>query len=387
MKYNLYKLYGSLFGKCVFTISLLFTILSGANAQTQLVKWDFSSFTNTPTNSLPQNTGKLVTAVGQNQAAFISAVGLPTDPPFICNGWDVPASTAYFLINFSTLNYESNTITYLLGAFQFGAKSFQPQYSVSGAGGPWTDFGTAVTFPAAGGDQMFTNVPLPAACDNQANVWVRLLSTTTPFSNGGDYVDEIEVNGNLMVPLPVSLSGFNVRAEKNHNLVSWGTETETNNSHFDLQHGTNGNDFITIATIPSKAINGNSHSRLDYSYADINTANGHNYYRLQQTDINGRFIYSEVLDIVNTHTNNPVKVYPNPVIDLLHIELYAEEAYPLTLTLTDIQGRLVKKTYHDVSAGSNNIVTDMKTTTAGIYTLQLYRGKDLIHSQKMRAGK
>lgn len=383
MKYNLYKLYGSWFGKSIFTLSLLFTLLSGANAQTQLVKWDFSSYTNTPTSNLPQNSGKLVTAVGQNQAAFVSAVGLPYDPPYICNGWDVPANTAYFLINFNTQNYASNTISYFLGAFQFGVKSFQPQYSVSGVGGPWIDFGTAVTFPAAGGDQMFTNVPLPAACDNQVNVWVRLLSTTTTFNNGGDYIDEIEVNGNIMVPLPVSITDFNVQTENNNNLVSWVTETETNNSHFDIQRGTNANDFMTIASIPSKAMNGSSSARLNYSYVDMQPGTGHNYYRLQQTDINGRSVYSNILNIVNVATGAGVKVYPNPAKEVLHIEVYAENKLPLTVTLTDIHGTIMKKISSEVSAGVNHIVTDMKTFVPGIYTLQVYRGNSLIHTQKV----
>lgn len=382
MKHNFYKFSNAWLRKSIFTIALLFTILS-AEAQTQLVEWTFANFTNTPTANLPQNAGKLVTAVGQTQAAFVSAVGLPTDPPYICNGWNVPANTAYFLINFSTLNYSSTTITYLLGAFQFGVKSFQPQYSIISAGGPWINFGTPVTFPGVGGSQMFTDVPLPALCDNQNNVWVRLLSTTTTGNTGGDYIDEIEVNGDIMVPLPISISNFNIQTENTHNRINWTTETENNNSHFDLQRSTNAKDFTTIASIPSKAMNGNSNVLLNYNYTDINPASGDNYYRLKQTDINGSFVYSEVLHVVNSNSSSAIKVYPNPVTDVLNIELYSENALPLTLTLTDVQGRIVKKISSDLSIGMNSIAVDLKTLLTGIYTLQLYQGNNLIHTQKV----
>jgi len=382
MKQNFYKLSMSWFTKSILTITLLFTMLA-TNAQTQLVQWNFSNFTNTPTSSLPQNNGKLVTAVGQNQPAFVSSVGTPFDPPYICNGWNVPANTAYFLINFSTLNYGSNTITYFLGAFQFGVKSFQPQYSVVSDLGPWIDFGTAVTFPGAGGNQMFTNVPLPLICDNQPNVWVRLLSTTTTVNTGGDYIDEITVSGNIMVPLPVSISNFSIKTEKNNNLVSWTTETETNNSHFDLQKSTNANDFTTIANIPSRAKDGNSNTQLNYSYADANPAAGHNYYRLKQTDINGSVVYSEVLHAVNSKSDASIRVYPNPAKDMLNIEVYSANGLPLTLTLTDMQGNVVKKISSDISIGNNAIAVDMKPLLTGIYTLHLYQENSLIHTEKV----
>src|SRR5688572_3146190 len=117
MKQKIYTLYGLWMKRTILASSLIFTILFTANAQTQLVQWNFSNFSNTPTANLPQNAGKLVTAVGQSQAAFISAAGTLYDPPYIVNGWNQPGDV-YFLLNFSTLGYMNNTISYYLGAFE-----------------------------------------------------------------------------------------------------------------------------------------------------------------------------------------------------------------------------------------------------------------------------
>jgi hypothetical protein len=383
MKHKLYTFNNLWLRKTLATGLLLMAVIFHAHAQTQLVKWDFSGFTNTPTSSIAQNNGKLVTAVGQNQAAFVSAVGTTYDPPYICNGWNVPANTAYFLINFSTLNFDNINITYFLGAFQFGAKSFQPQYSVVSNTGPWLDFGTAVTFQPAGGDFLFTNVPLPADADNQPNVWVRLLSTTTTINTGGDYIDEIEVMGSPMVPLSVNISDFTVLNKNEQNILNWSTATETNNSHFELQMSDDATTYRTLATIQSQAAAGNSYEALYYSYTDQPVKAGHHFYRLKQTDKDGRAVYSKVIDIVNTYTDAAVKIYPNPVIDVLNVEIAAHEDFDMSLTLTDVQGRLVKKSVSRLTSGINQLSTDMRALLPGVYTIQLYQDDLLIYTQKI----
>lgn len=322
--------------------------------------------------------------MGQTQAPFISFAGTLYDPPYIVNGWDVPANTAYFLINFSTVGYINNTITYYLGAFQFGAKNFQPQFSVISPAGPWLDFGTAVTFPGAGGAVMFTNESLPALADNQPNVWVRMLSTSTPVGNGGDYIDEIEVLGTPLVPLSVNIADFTVKTNNSQNILNWGTASENNSRDFELQTGTDGATFSTIATIATKAINGNSNEKLNYSYVDADPAVGHNFYRLKMSDKDGQVIYSKVVDLLNTLTTEPVNIYPNPAKDVVNIDLFATYEYTATISLTDMLGKLVKKVNVQVVSGNNHIVTDMKGMVTGIYTLQISNENGVIHTQKLK---
>jgi len=81
------------------------------------------------------------------------------------------------------------------------------------------------------------------------------------------------VNADLNVPtglfvevLPVKQNGLNAKINGNVLTVNWYTETETNNKHFIVQTSTNGSTWKDIGTVASKASNGNSTTRLDYSF-------------------------------------------------------------------------------------------------------------------------
>ncbi|MDP4130790.1 MAG: hypothetical protein Q8918_16895 [Bacteroidota bacterium] len=66
--------------------------------------------------------------------------------------------------------------------------------------------------------------------------------------------------------LPVGLSNFHVAQNNNGILISWRTEMESNNSRFIIQKSTDGLVFADVASITSKADNGNSSVPLNYSY-------------------------------------------------------------------------------------------------------------------------
>jgi len=66
--------------------------------------------------------------------------------------------------------------------------------------------------------------------------------------------------------LPAGLSYFHVARNNNGILFSWRTEMESNNSRFIIQKSIDGLVFTDIASVTSKADNGNSSVSLNYSY-------------------------------------------------------------------------------------------------------------------------
>jgi VCBS repeat-containing protein len=180
-----------------------------ALAQSSMVKWSFGA-SNSPSSNVAINAGKLVTAVGQSSSAFATTgLGFPNEPIYICNNWNVGLGNAYWLINFSTTGYTSTSINFNLGTFQFGPKDFKMQYSTSSATGPWTDQGFTVAFGAVGASGVLNSYSqnLPAACDNQTNVWLRLVTTSAPSSTGGGIIDEVEILGTASNTAPTFTGG------------------------------------------------------------------------------------------------------------------------------------------------------------------------------------
>lgn len=66
--------------------------------------------------------------------------------------------------------------------------------------------------------------------------------------------------------LAVDFMGFNVNRSSQGLLLDWVTGTEQNSSYFVIERSTDGKNFREVARIPTQALNGNSRSRLYYSY-------------------------------------------------------------------------------------------------------------------------
>lgn len=116
--------------------------------------------------------------------------------------------------------------------------------------------------------------------------------------------------------LPVKLSLFNAVETKNGNLLSWHTEQEIDNAFFSVEHSTDGRNFSPIGRI---AGSGTSSIARSYSFLHDGVSEGKHFYRLAQTDINGRVDHSAIVSVTNAKKINIIRVTPNPVTDMLSI--------------------------------------------------------------------
>lgn len=116
--------------------------------------------------------------------------------------------------------------------------------------------------------------------------------------------------------LPVKLSRFNAVETKNGNLLSWQTEQEIDNAFFSVEHSTDGRNFNPIGRV---AGSGTSSVARSYSFLHDGVSEGKHFYRLAQTDRNGRVEYSAIVSVTNAKRINMISVTPNPVTDMLSI--------------------------------------------------------------------
>ena len=96
--------------------------------------------------------------------------------------------------------------------------------------------------------------------------------------------------------LPVELVSFSGIKKDNNNILNWTTASEINNAYFTVEKSYNGFDFEWVGTqegtSPSTQI-------VNYSLTDYNIIETLNYYRLKQTDFDGKFEYSNIISIDN----------------------------------------------------------------------------------------
>lgn len=145
----------------------------------------------------------------------------------------------------------------------------------------------------------------------------------------------------------LSVTGLELKGERISNTLvqlKWKTLSEYNNKGFDIEraYSTNNNNFVFDGFVVS---NGNSKGESHYQQKDLNDYNGITYYRLKQTNIDGKFVYSNVISVKGYLEPAALKIYPNPgnssnVIFSVSGIINAEKA---SISITDAMGRNV---YH-----------------------------------------
>lgn len=148
--------------------------------------------------------------------------------------------------------------------------------------------------------------------NNTINEWIRPPVGTVDMSN--NVVSSIQSNNNATVwcvidknfPLPVELLSFDGNCKNNEYIeFEWITASEINNDYFTIEGST---DAITYSSLGKIEAYGNSNSIIKYSYTL--KLNDNKYYRLRQTDYDGKLSVSNSISI--NCTQNRIKIYPNP---------------------------------------------------------------------------
>lgn len=116
---------------------------------------------------------------------------------------------------------------------------------------------------------------------------------------------------NAASPLPIELLYFNAKLNNDIVDLSWATAAELDNDFFTIERAVNVEEFETIGDpIDGK---GTTNEKSEYTTQDENPIYGRSYYRLKQTDFDGKFSYSDV-QVINYEGPrfSVLRVYPNP---------------------------------------------------------------------------
>jgi hypothetical protein len=131
------------------------------------------------------------------------------------------------------------------------------------------------------------------------------LSTFSPFTFGAIQQD--------LNPLPIKLLRFTATPAKSKIDLLWITAQEKNNDRFTLERSGDG---ISYEILEEQAGAGNSDRVLTYEAEDTNPLKGINYYRLKQTDYDGKFEYFGPV-AASVNAVKTIDVFPNPTSDVI----------------------------------------------------------------------
>ena len=162
--------------------------------------------------------------------------------------------------------------------------------------------------------------------------------------------------------LSVKLVDFAVAAENNRVKINWSTATETDNDHFTVERSSDGSDWSAVATVKGA---GNSTSLITYQAYDESPVNGTSYYRLKQTDFDGKATYSATDVVKLSGLAKNISLFPVPnasnTVNIKGITDYSNHDFSLINT----SGKIVFTTTLSKSS------VDLPSVETGIYIVRL----------------
>jgi len=169
--------------------------------------------------------------------------------------------------------------------------------------------------------------------------------------------------------LPVELVSFYAICEGNFIDLFWETASEKNSDYFDVERSSDGVIWMKVGELKSA---GNSKKQLEYSFRDI-SKDENVYYRLKQVDFDGKSEFSEIIAVkCFEHSSFEIKVYPNPVKDILFINTNIDEPRNSYLYLRNISGQLI---YEISDLKKGELFIDVSDFKPGLYFLQINNGQ------------
>ena len=179
--------------------------------------------------------------------------------------------------------------------------------------------------------------------------------------------------------LPVELRSFTAALNENNITLSWKTSTEVNNRGFEIEKKISeatvlDNNWNKIGFVKG---NGNSNSPKDYSFVDKNLTGGGKYqYRLKQIDNDGRFKYSNIIEVeVMPNENSLLQNYPNPFNPVTNFKFQIVKPGLVTLKIYDMLGKEVSTIVNkELKAGYYSYKWDASKLASGIYFYRITAG-------------
>ncbi|MFM7079273.1 MAG: hypothetical protein ACKOYC_05735 [Bacteroidota bacterium] len=172
-------------------------------------------------------------------------------------------------------------------------------------------------------------------------------------------------------PLPITLVDFDAMEDSDGSaLITWVTQSEKINDYFTLERSTTGDVFEPLAKLDGA---GTSTEMRYYKFIDRDPLNGTSYYRLSQTDFDGKVTVCGLITfhLQSKHVSQPVIVLRNnPFKDQLSISVNSLDATKVSVRLISSSGKESFDQNVPLQSGKNSLDVPINhELLPGIYTL------------------
>ena len=175
-------------------------------------------------------------------------------------------------------------------------------------------------------------------------------------------------------PLPIELTSWQGECDGDKVELTWSTSTETNNDYFTIEKSATGDAWEELARVDAA---GNTTSQTNYSFFDANVS-GLAYYRLSQTDVDGRtVVFSTVAAGCDADNTEIVNAWDDGAV--LQVSVSSTTADVYDVILTDAQGKvMVNRPSQAINKGFTPLTLSKNGIATGLYVVTLQNANNVM---------
>ena len=167
----------------------------------------------------------------------------------------------------------------------------------------------------------------------------------------------------------VELLRFDGQAMSNGNLVEWVTASENDIDAFILEYSKDGYNFEKIT---ESNATGNSNTTQTYNHLHQITKSGTHYYKLSSKDHSGNIQpVSRIIEIERTGDLIELHLYPNPISDVLNLEIISTEEKEANIQIYNYLGALILQQNFVINAENNIRAIQTNELISGSYFIKI----------------
>ena len=166
-------------------------------------------------------------------------------------------------------------------------------------------------------------------------------------------------------PLPITLLNFNAVPTGVNVLVKWTTINEINNDFFTVEKSLDGKNWTVLGTVKGA---GNTNVTSDYALIDFAPVEGIQYYRLKQTDLDGKGSLSGIVPVrFSSEASTTIVLFPQPAGNVLNVSVQNNENENASMTVYSAMGQ---KMIEMNSLSGTMFQIDLSSLSSGVYYLE-----------------
>jgi protocatechuate 3,4-dioxygenase beta subunit len=179
----------------------------------------------------------------------------------------------------------------------------------------------------------------------------------------GQFVDNIDAGIVPLTLVPVRFISFGAEKQNSTAVLNWQVAGEEPGMRYIVERSGDGLNFTQIGLV-------NATNAGSYRFTDNNPLpRAKNYYRIRQTDANGRAVVTEIR-WVRFDANATIEVWPNPVVNNINITLGENLLNrEVVVELYNLEGRQVLR--QQLSRAAATIQLDVTNLANGAYQLRI----------------